>query len=64
MTLKNLSDNLRNKLTKDGLDQFKDGIDYIKMINHLKNLLEKYDEKTDLELLEKYLNRIIRKIFK
>ena len=37
MTLKNLSDNLRNKLTKDGLDQLKDGIDYLITLKYLKN---------------------------
>ena len=57
MTLKNLSDNLRNKLIEDGNKQFKDGIDYLIMLKYLQKLFENVYEINNLLILKNYLNK-------
>ena len=57
MALKDLSDKLRNKLTKEGNDQFKDGIYYITLLKTCRKLFENVDEINNLLILKEYLNK-------
>ena len=52
-----LSDKLRNKLTKEGNDQFKDGIYYITLLKTCRKLFENVDEINNLLILKEYLNK-------
>ena len=56
-TIKDLADKLRNKLTKDGKDQFKDGIEYIVKLKYLRKLFEDIDDINKLLTLKYYLNK-------
>ena len=42
--LNDLTNQLRNKLTKEGNKQFKDGVEYIKLLNILKQLFQDVDD--------------------
>jgi len=57
MILKDLTKGLKNKITKNGMDQFKNGIDFINLINFLKKLIENWDDKNKLTTLRNYLNK-------
>ena len=57
MTLKQLAKNLKNKIRKDGLDQLKDGIDFLNLLKFLKTLFENWDERNRLVLLRHYLRK-------
>ena len=57
ITLKNLADKLRNRFTKTGNDQFKEGIKHIILLKYLSKLFEDVDEINRLLLLKSYLNR-------
>ena len=57
MTLKDLADKLRNKFTKTGIDQLKEGSDYILMIKYLRKLFENVDEINKLLTMKYYLNK-------
>ena len=63
-TLEDLGKKLKNKLTKDGLDQFKDNLDRITTLDYLKKILEKYEDKNELEILKFYLNKWNEKAIK
>ena len=56
MTLKDLADKLRNRFTKTGDDQFKEGIQHILLLKYLKKLFGDVDEINRLLLLKYYLN--------
>ena len=53
ITLKDLTDKLRNKLTKTGNDQLKDGIKYITLLKRLRKLLEDADDNNNYSILLK-----------
>ena len=55
--MKDLSDKLRNKFTKVGINQLKEGSDYIIMIKYLRKLFENTDEINQLLTLKYYLNK-------
>jgi hypothetical protein len=57
MTLRDLADKLRNRFTKTGNDQFKEGVKHIIMLKYLKKLFEDVDEVNRLILLKQYLNK-------
>jgi len=57
MTLQDMVDKLRDKFTKTGIDQFKEGSDYILMIKYLRKLFEDVDEINKLLTLKYYLNK-------
>jgi len=57
LTLKNLSDKLRNKLAKEGNDQFKDGIKYITLLENLRKLLNDADDNNNYKTLLNYLRK-------
>ena len=56
-TLKDLMNKLKNRFTKTGKDQFKEGIDYALLLKYLKKLFEDVDEINRLLLLKYYLNK-------
>ena len=57
MTLKDLADKLRNKFMKKGIDQLKDGSNYITKIKNLRKLFEDTDDINKLLTLKYYLNK-------
>ena len=57
MTLRDLADKLRNRFTKTGIDQLKEGSDYIILIKYLRKLFEDTDEINRLLLLKYYLKK-------
>ena len=57
MTLKDLMKKLKDRFTKTGLDQFKEGNDYQLTLKYIKKLFENVDEVNRLLLLKEYLNR-------
>ena len=57
MTLRDLADKLRNRFTKTGNDQFKEGVKHIIMLKYLKKLFEDVDDVNRLILLKQYLNK-------
>jgi hypothetical protein len=57
MTLKDLAEKLRNKMTKNGKDQFKEGVKHIINLKYLKKLFEDFDDINRLILLKEYLNK-------
>ena len=56
-TLKDISDKLKNNFIKTGIDQLKEGINYIKIIKHLRKLFEDIDDINRLLTLKYYLNK-------
>ena len=57
MTLRDLADKLRNRFTKAGNDQFKEGVKHLILLKYLKKLFEDVDEINRLLLLKYYLNK-------
>ena len=57
MTLQDMVDKLRDKFTKTGIDQLKEGSDYIIMIKYLRKLFEDVDDINKLLTLKYYLNK-------
>ena len=57
ISLKGLTDKLRNKFTKNSNDQFRKGIDYLTLLIYLKKLFRDVDEINRLLLLKYYLNK-------
>ena len=56
-TLNNLTKSLRNKMAKEGLNKLKNGIDYYTLTTYLKIIIEKYEDRNELELLSYYLDK-------
>ena len=56
-TLNDLSDKLRNRLTKSGIDQLKEGINYAILLKTCRKLFENVDEINDLLTLKNYLKK-------
>ena len=56
-TLEELTKSLKNKLAKNGINKFREGIDYMKTITTITTIIEKFDDKNELEILKNYLNR-------
>jgi hypothetical protein len=57
MTLNDLTDKLRNRFTKTGNDQFKEGVKHIRLLQYLKKLFEDIDDANRYILLKNYLNK-------
>ena len=57
MTLRDLINKLKNRFTKTGKDQFKEGIDYTLILKYLKKLFENVDDINRLLLLKEYFNK-------
>ena len=57
MTLKDLTNKIRNRFTKTGKDQFKEGIDYALLLKYLKKIFENVDEVNRLLSLKEYLHK-------
>ena len=57
MTLNDLADKLRDRFTKTGNDQFKEGVKYIITLKYLKKLFEDVDDINRQILLKQYLNK-------
>ena len=57
MTLNDLADKLRNRFTKTGKDQFKEGVKHIIILKYLKKLFEDIDDVNRYILLKYYLNK-------
>jgi hypothetical protein len=57
MTLRDLADKLRNRFTKAGNDQFKEGVKHLILLKYLKKLFEDIDDINRLLLLKYYLNK-------
>ena len=57
MTLKDMSEKLRNRFSKTGIAQLKEGSDYIILIKYLRKLFEDTDEINRLLLLKYYLKK-------
>ena len=56
-TLKDLSDKLRNRFIKSGIDQLKEGADYITIIKYLRKIFEDFDDVNNSLTLKYYLNK-------
>ncbi|MBR6907536.1 hypothetical protein IKN40_03405, partial [bacterium] len=57
ITLKELTKRLRQKLTKTGLDQFKEGVDFLNILKFLKTLFEDWDNRNKLVTLRHYIRK-------
>ena len=57
MRLNDLTDKLRDKFAKTGIDQFKEGVKYIINLKYLKKLFEDFDDINGQILLKEYLNK-------
>ena len=57
ITLRDLTDKLRNRFTKTGKDQFKEGVNYLTILKFLRTLLENWDDRNRLLLLRYYLKK-------
>ena len=57
ITLKDLTDKLRNRFTKTGKDQFKEGVNYLTILKFLRKLFENWDDRNRLLLLRYYLKK-------
>ena len=55
--LDDLTSQLRNKLTKEGNKQFKDGVEFIKILKVLKQLFEDVDDSNARRITQHYLNK-------
>ena len=51
-TLEELTKSLKNKLAKDGINKFRENIDYMKTITTITTIIEKYEDKNELEILK------------
>ena len=57
MTLRDLTDKLRFRFTKTGYDQFKEGVDYNKLLKLLKLIFENWDDRNKILILKKYIKK-------
>ena len=56
-TLENLTNNLKNKIVKDGINRLKDSVDRYTSITCIKTIIEKYEISYQIENLKHYLNK-------
>ena len=62
VTLRDMADRLRNRFTKTGLDQFKEGIKYVNILKYFKKIFEDIDDVNKYTLLKFYLEKWNNKV--
>ena len=57
LKLRDLADKLRNRFTKTGADQFKQGVEFKKILTLMRALFENWDERNQFLILRHYVNK-------